>query len=173
MTTGKIVAIRCYRCGSAPDGQCPQCRRPFCKDHGSRLCLDCRRAGGNLELRIPLRGVPSSLLYRGALAALAVVLLLIAWDSWSWVAQGGPNQARIIPSPTAQPARQSPTAAASAVPTAAAPAPERSHTVAEGDTLSSIAVQYNVTMDAIAQLNNLGDRELIRLGQTLRIPPAR
>ncbi|GIW06463.1 MAG: hypothetical protein KatS3mg060_1268 [Dehalococcoidia bacterium] len=173
MTTGKIVAIRCYRCGAPPDGQCPQCRRPFCRDHGNRLCLDCRRAGGNLELRIPLRGVPSSVLYRSALVALVVVLALIAWDSWSWVAQGGPNQARLIPTPTAIPVRPSPTAATASVPTAVPPAPERTHTVVEGDTLSSIAVQYNVSIDAIVQLNNLGDRELIRLGQTLRIPPAR
>jgi hypothetical protein len=97
VTTGKVVAIRCYRCGALPESQCPQCRRPFCRDHGNRLCLDCRRAGGALELRIPLRGVPSSVLYRSALVALVVVLALIAWDSWTWVAQGGPNQARLIP----------------------------------------------------------------------------
>lgn len=173
VTTGKVVAIRCYRCGALPESQCPQCRRPFCRDHGNRLCLDCRRAGGALELRIPLRGVPTSLLYRSALLALIVVLGLIALDSWTWVAQGGPNQARLIPTPTPAPTRPSPTAAPATVPTAAPPPVERVHTVVEGDTLTSIALQYNVTIDAIVQLNNLGDRELIRLGQTLRIPPAR
>ena len=173
MTTGMVIAIQCYRCGAVPEGQCPQCRRPFCRDHGNRLCLDCRRAGGNLELRIPLRGVPSSLLYRSALAALVVVLGLLVWDSWTWVVQGGPNPARVIPTPTAAPPRPSPTPSRAAIPTAAPPEPERTHVVVEGDTLSSIALQYNVTVDAIAKLNNLGDRELIRLGQTLRIPPAR
>ncbi|MCS6800808.1 MAG: LysM domain-containing protein [Chloroflexota bacterium] len=173
MTTGKLVVIRCYRCGAPPDSQCPQCRRPFCKDHGNRLCLDCRRAGGNLELRIPLRGVPSSLLYRSAIGVLALLIALIAWDSWNWVARGGPNQARLIPTPTAAPPPATPTAAAAAPPTATPPAAERIHTVVEGDTLTSIARQYNVSIEAIVQLNNLGDRELIRLGQTLRIPPSR
>jgi hypothetical protein len=170
LNTGKILAIRCYRCGNPPDGQCPQCRRPFCRDHGSRLCLDCRRAGGNLELRIPLRGVPSSLLYRGALVALVVVIVLIGWDSWRWVAQGGPNQARVIPTATAAPR---PTVEASPTTAAGQPTPaaaERRHTVADGDTLSSIAAQYNVSIDSIVTLNGLGDRELIRIGQELRIP---
>jgi hypothetical protein len=172
LTTGKVLLIRCYRCGAAPDGQCPQCRRPFCKDHGNRLCLDCRRAGGVLEVRIPLRGVPSSLLYRGALAALTVVVVLLVWDSWTWVARGGPNPARVIPTATVAPAQPT-VAARTESPTPLPPATERVHVVAEGETLTAIARQYNTTVDAIVQLNNLGDRELIRQGQTLRIPPAR
>jgi LysM repeat protein len=110
------------------------------------------------------------LLYRGALVALLAVIVLIGWDSWRWVAQGGPNQARVIPTATAAPR---PTSTAASVtgpaPPTAAPA-ERRHTVAEGDTLSSIAAQYNVTIDSIVTLNGLGDRELIRIGQELRIP---
>ncbi len=44
-----------------------------------------------------------------------------------------------------------------------------SYTVARGDTLSSIARRFNVTVDALRRQNNLKSNNL-RVGQTLRIP---
>lgn len=47
---------------------------------------------------------------------------------------------------------------------------QRVHTVASGDTLSGIATQYGVTMDAVMQANNLSDSNRILVGQVLIIP---
>ena len=46
------------------------------------------------------------------------------------------------------------------------------HVVESGETLGSIAIQYNVTVDAIQQANGLAD-ELIRIGDELTIPIVR
>ena len=43
------------------------------------------------------------------------------------------------------------------------------YTVKSGDTLSSIAVKYNTTVDKIASLNNIKNVNLIYVGQVLRI----
>jgi LysM repeat protein/soluble lytic murein transglycosylase-like protein len=47
----------------------------------------------------------------------------------------------------------------------------RTHTVADGETLWSIARRYDVTVDAVRAANEM-ETETIRLGQTLRIPRA-
>jgi len=55
----------------------------------------------------------------------------------------------------------------------AAPPPlEREHQVRPGETLTSIAQRYGITPDTIV-MNNAGvtDRDLLKVGQTLRIPP--
>jgi LysM repeat protein len=44
------------------------------------------------------------------------------------------------------------------------------HVVQQGETLSIIAKQYNVTVDAIVKLNNIADANLIKVGQKLLIP---
>ncbi len=46
------------------------------------------------------------------------------------------------------------------------------HTVQAGDTLAAIAARYNVTQDAIIQLNNLTDPNVLTVGQALKIPAA-
>ena len=46
----------------------------------------------------------------------------------------------------------------------------RSHTVGDGETLWGIARRYGVTVDAVKAANGM-ERETIRPGQTLRIPP--
>jgi membrane-bound lytic murein transglycosylase D len=46
----------------------------------------------------------------------------------------------------------------------------RVHTVRAGETLSAIARKHRVGVRAIAQLNQLGDRHLIKPGQKLKIP---
>ncbi len=46
----------------------------------------------------------------------------------------------------------------------------RTHTVAPGDTLAAIAVQYGVTVDGIVAANGLTRADLISVGQTLILP---
>lgn len=46
------------------------------------------------------------------------------------------------------------------------------HTVAAGESLSTIAAQYDTTVDRIAIYNSIEDIRLIRPGQVLKIPPA-
>jgi LysM repeat protein len=71
------------------------------------------------------------------------------------------------PAPTAEP-----TPVATPVATAAPSVPvvTRTYTVKSGDTLSRIASQFGTTIDAIVQLNNLPDRNRLRVGQVLKIP---
>ncbi|MCI0398300.1 MAG: LysM peptidoglycan-binding domain-containing protein [Chloroflexi bacterium] len=66
---------------------------------------------------------------------------------------------------------------ATATPTAApaapaAPTAEVSHTVAVGENLYRIGLQYNLSWQAIARYNNLPNPNRIYVGQVLRIPPA-
>ncbi|MGB9301615.1 MAG: LysM peptidoglycan-binding domain-containing protein [Anaerolineae bacterium] len=47
---------------------------------------------------------------------------------------------------------------------------QRTHTVAAGDTLWSIALEYGTTVDEIARLNDIDPEGILTLGQQLRIP---
>ena len=47
------------------------------------------------------------------------------------------------------------------------PAAVRVHTVQRGDTLSSIAARYGVSVGELIALNDLDDRDVIRVGQRL------
>lgn len=49
---------------------------------------------------------------------------------------------------------------------------ERTHTVVEGDTLTDIADQYGVTIEAIMEANGIEDASLVFVGQVLDIPDA-
>ena len=40
-----------------------------------------------------------------------------------------------------------------------------------GDTLTAIAVQYSVTVAALAEFNQITDINVISVGQRLQIPP--
>ena len=50
------------------------------------------------------------------------------------------------------------------------PASPTAHTVQSGDTLWAISFKYGVAVDAIAQLNNIANPDLIYVGQVLKIP---
>ncbi len=52
------------------------------------------------------------------------------------------------------------------------PPPPQTHTVAEGETLRSIATRYHVEVEVLMRLNGISDPRSLRLGQTLEIPPA-
>ena len=60
--------------------------------------------------------------------------------------------------------------AATPAATAAPQSSSSTHVVAEGDTLSAIAEQYGVTIEAIMEANSIEDAALIFVGQELTIP---
>jgi LysM repeat protein len=47
---------------------------------------------------------------------------------------------------------------------------QRVHTISSGETLSGIATQYGITMDALMQANGIADADRILVGQVLTIP---
>ena len=55
---------------------------------------------------------------------------------------------------------------------AAEPAPARTYTVQPGDTLSALARRFGLTVDALANDNDISTPNLIRVGQALRIRSA-
>ena len=65
-----------------------------------------------------------------------------------------------------------PPAVEAAVEAAEEPAPAKTHTVQAGDTLSALARRFGLTVDTIANDNDLSNPNLIRVGQALRIRSA-
>lgn len=47
---------------------------------------------------------------------------------------------------------------------------DKTHRVRSGDTVSGIAARYGVSASQLARLNNLSKRNLVRVGQTLKLP---
>src|SRR5215510_6677134 len=69
--------------------------------------------------------------------------------------------------------KASPAPATAAAPTASASHPEvagNTHTVARGETLTSIAKMYKVTVDDLQKANNIEDGRTLQAGQTIVIP---
>jgi LysM repeat protein len=78
----------------------------------------------------------------------------------------------ITPSPTPTPtATATPTDTPVPTPTPT-PLPPRAHSVREGETMSDIALLYDITIDEILALNPNTDPALIREGEVLLIPAA-
>jgi LysM repeat protein len=96
-----------------------------------------------------------------------------------------PPQSLITPTPQAQPSPSpsptstevaSPSPRVSPSPVAPSPSPTPAvtplvHTVQRGESISLIAAQYDTTIDAIIELNELQNPNLIVPGQQLLIPP--
>ncbi|MBI2767809.1 MAG: LysM peptidoglycan-binding domain-containing protein [Chloroflexi bacterium] len=173
----------CHYCKRPAEEECPTCGRLYCLEHGDDVCLRCLA---------PESATPSAKVYRGSVLALVVASLLAVFlvvrppESKS-------QQDAVRPLPTSTPAvaatatptrpgsaaTKAPTTAATAAPTSptpasptAAPSGERSYTVAQGDTLSGIAAQFNTTVAAILALNPGVTAESLQIGATLKIPAA-
>ena len=47
---------------------------------------------------------------------------------------------------------------------------EHTYVVKKGDTLGGIAIKYNISEDELAKLNNIKDKNIIKVGQVLKLP---
>ncbi|MGQ9554952.1 MAG: LysM peptidoglycan-binding domain-containing protein [Anaerolineae bacterium] len=74
-------------------------------------------------------------------------------------AAGATAQAEEMPAPTPSP-----------TPTLPAPEPVATYIVKSGDSLSSIAYQHDVSLEALMKANNIENADYIAIGQTLIIP---
>lgn len=181
--------MECFRCDREATSECPRCGVLYCDQHGEALCARCQD---------PALALPSYRIFRGSLLALlggtvfAVWLLVRPPITADGDAPGVPPAlmgvisaatatatATAAPSVTATPT-PAPTATptATAAPTAAPARPDfREHTVAEGDTMFSIALQYLpsnkevlVFVEEIAAFNDLSDVNAISLGSVIKVP---
>jgi LysM repeat protein len=99
-----------------------------------------------------------------SLGALFLILALAACRKQAAVPT--PTQTSVAPTPTQAP---QPTAMSTPVLPAPSPTPVI-HVVQPGDSLSAIAYQYDVSMEALAQANGIADTNVIHVGQKLIIP---
>jgi len=103
--------------------------------------------------------------------AAAIVLVVLAVSLTRAISPSSPEPtpapAAVIVSPTAA----EPTAVPTQGPIQATIVPlEPSYTVQAGDNLAIIARRFNTTVDGIVSINNLTDRNALRVGQRLIIP---
>lgn len=105
------------------------------------------------------------------IAALAGWLLLFATTLGGQVTSPASPAGERTPTPTrtaTEPAGGSPSPTPTATPEAT-PTPV-SYTVQSGDTLARIAQQFDVTVEALAEANNITDPSRLEIGQQLVIP---
>jgi LysM repeat protein len=183
------LRMKCPNCGATfkgGRGRCPACgfrvevrrlarRCPVCKARvaeGAKTCLMCGTSleeGRSFLPRVSLSMVPPAPLLG---AMLGVLLLVGIWFIKPWRA----IHIRTYNTPTAT---LTPTSTATVTPTATptptlppmpSPTSEVStYIVRPGDTLSVIAGQFGVTVEAIMEANDLTDY-MIQVGQELLIP---
>lgn len=81
---------------------------------------------------------------------------------------GGGNEASVATSTPDQETQVPTLTVATAAPTATT---ESTYTVQEGDTLYDLALEWGTTVEAIAELNELADANMLKVGQVLKKPP--
>ncbi|MDZ7728588.1 MAG: LysM peptidoglycan-binding domain-containing protein [Dehalococcoidia bacterium] len=175
----------CHYCERIAESECPTCGRFYCDEHGDDVCLRCLS---------PDSATPTALAYRGSLIALGVasivaVFLLISppespasMDEPEAIATNTPAfEATATPTvPTDEGTGEEPNTEPTttiATPTEAAepsPTPEgeqETYTIESGDSLSTIAADHGVTVDAILAANpEIEDPAGIVPGQEIVIP---
>jgi len=65
-----------------------------------------------------------------------------------------------------------PSATSATSPEPVRPADGNTHTVARGETLTSIAKMYKVSVDELQKFNRIEDGRKLQAGQTIMIPPS-
>ncbi len=102
------------------------------------------------------------------------ILLVTATPSYIQIGGGGGDSPSsppgVFPSPTAVP---TPTFIPTPNPTRTAvidPTEQQVYIVQSGDTLSTIAQRYGITVESIAEVNNLPNQNILSVGQVLIIP---
>lgn len=114
------------------------------------------------------------------IALLALVLAVLLFGAGACLFGGGDDdEPTPTPTTTTAPATRTattppgtattPAGTPGTTPTATGP---RTYTVQPGDTLSAIAQQFGVTVEAIAAANGIEDPDFIDVGQVLLIPEA-
>ncbi len=125
------------------------------------------RAGHNLPRLSRPRGQGKSLLKALVYAFSGIALVLVVAAVYLTVGQGRAAAPQISIIPTPAPATATPVPLPTATPTPALTI----YKVAPGDSVSRIAQQFGVTIDAIVAANKLADRSVLQVGQELIIPP--
>ncbi len=172
----------CYACENQAARECSRCTRAYCELHGGDLCAECLA---------PASALPSFNLYRGSLLALLIGTAISLWLIVRPPDSGGGEEVVLIDRTPAveetvrasatprTPTQPTPRATATQGPSATPPPPTPSatltpgpviHSVAPGQTLSSIADLYGTTAAAIAQANGIAVDAVLSLGQRLIIP---
>lgn len=160
---------QCHFCDAPATSRCRRCHKLYCDAHGANFCDEC------LD---PASAVPSPVVFRGSLVALAVGTLVAVWLLVSPPQLEGRSNPEISAAPTETPQAEttpaSPTPAGTPQPTAteaptSTPEPQV-YVVESGDTLSEIAKEFGVTVEAIMEYNGLSSTAIAR-GQELLIPP--
>lgn len=80
------------------------------------------------------------------------------------------EETAVVPPPATPAALLVEVVPADAAPNTAANAPQRTHIVGPGDTLSTLATRYGVSIEAITAANTLVNPNQLEIGQTLTIP---
>jgi LysM repeat protein len=125
------------------------------------------RPGSRLPNISELPREPRALVIVGAAALVLGVLAVVLTRSASSPSVEPTPAAIAVSSPT--PA--GPTAVPTQGPVQATIVPlEPSYTVQSGDTLAILARRFNTTVDALVSINNLADRNSLRVGQRLILP---
>jgi LysM repeat protein len=183
-----LTFVDCYSCANPAINGCKRCARAYCDDHGNaQYCAECLR---------PASAIPSSNLYFGALLVMLVGTALAVYlivrppgdDSDASTVVGQPSatpRAEATPEVTSAPTTAAETPAATpspATPEATAgptESPFITYTVAEGDSLFSIAEAHLppgddiiAYLNAIATLNGLDpDAADLQAGDEILLPP--
>ncbi|MCL6552709.1 MAG: LysM peptidoglycan-binding domain-containing protein [Firmicutes bacterium] len=134
--------------------------------------MDCTIETAERSGALPVGAVPSAIMLYGSVAVLLITALLQAVPFVYGLfgvappVSGPPVLATPVPAATVvAPAGAGPTA----TPTATPGIPDE-YTVQPGDTLRGIAQRFNVTPEALIELNGIEDPNLIQPGQVLKIP---
>jgi LysM repeat protein len=100
-----------------------------------------------------------------------VVLIVLAIVFTRGASEPASVESTPVPVAVTSPTPAGPTAVPTQGPVQATIVPlEPSYTVQSGDTLAIIARRYNTTVDALVSINNLPDRNTLRVGQRLILP---
>jgi LysM repeat protein len=181
--------VKCPNCGASfrgGRGRCPACgyrvqvktlvrRCPECRARVAEAAKTCLMCGATLEgergflPRVSLSMVPPAPLLGGILG---VLLVIAVWFTKPWrLVQLGTYH---TPTPTATltttPTITGTPTSTPTVPPTGTPTPEvTTYIVRPGDTLSTIAAQFDVTVEALMEANGLTNH-MIQVGQELIIP---
>lgn len=186
---GERLIVKCPNCGATfrgGRGRCPACgfrvqvkklvrRCPECRARVAEAAKTCLMCGTSLEEgkgflpRVSLSMVPPAPLLG---VVLGMLLLVAVWfiKPWRAIQLGTYHTPTPTLTPTATPT-VTPTSTGTPTPApTATPSPETTtYIVRAGDTLSLIAAQLDVPVEAIMEANGLTDH-MIQVGQELVIP---